>query len=85
MRARKRRETMSWSKVAFGAAKCAKGVAEHEAAFTRALTGGITGGRHSKVAGTEAACDMLLKPTALFVARPANVRVCTAALHSKWQ
>ncbi|CAM9500083.1 unnamed protein product [Scytosiphon promiscuus] len=33
---------MSWSKVAFGAAKCAKGVAEHEAAFTRALKGGIT-------------------------------------------
>lgn len=35
---------MSWSKVAFGAAKCAKGVAEHEAAFTRALKAGITGG-----------------------------------------
>lgn len=34
---------MSWSKVAFGAAKCAKGVAEHEASFMRALKGGITG------------------------------------------
>lgn len=35
---------MPWSKVAFGAAKCAKGVAEHEAAFARALKAGITGG-----------------------------------------
>lgn len=34
---------MSWSKIAFGAARCAKGVAEHEAALTRALQGGITG------------------------------------------
>ncbi|CAM9515267.1 unnamed protein product [Laminaria digitata] len=33
---------MSWSKVAFGAAKCAKGVVEHEAAFTTALKAGIT-------------------------------------------
>lgn len=34
---------MSWSKVAFGAAKCAKGVVEHEAALTRALKAGVTG------------------------------------------
>lgn len=34
---------MSWSKIAFGAAKCAKGVVEHEAAFARALRSGITG------------------------------------------
>lgn len=34
---------MSWSKIAFGAAKCAKGVVEHEAAFARALKGGVTG------------------------------------------
>lgn len=34
---------MSWSKVAFGAAKCAKGVLEHEVALTTALKGGITG------------------------------------------
>lgn len=34
---------MSWSKVVFGAARCAKGVAEHEAALMRALQGGITG------------------------------------------
>ncbi|CAN0267067.1 unnamed protein product [Ectocarpus sp. 6 AP-2014] len=33
---------MSWSKVAFGAAKCAKGVVEHETAFKTALKGGIT-------------------------------------------
>lgn len=34
---------MSWSKIAFGSARCAKGVAEHEAALTRALQRGITG------------------------------------------
>lgn len=34
---------MSWSKVAFGAVKCAKGVVEHEAALTTALKSGITG------------------------------------------
>lgn len=34
---------MSWSKVAFGAVKCAKGVVEHETALTTALKGGITG------------------------------------------
>lgn len=35
---------MAWSKVAFGAARCIKGVAEHEVSLMRALQGGITGG-----------------------------------------
>lgn len=35
---------MTWSKVAFGAARCIKGVAEHETSLMRALQGGITGG-----------------------------------------
>lgn len=34
---------MSWSRVAFGAARCVFGVPEHEAALRRALQNGITG------------------------------------------
>ncbi|CAM9209211.1 unnamed protein product [Choristocarpus tenellus] len=33
---------MVWSRVGFGAARCALGVAEHEAALVRALQGGVT-------------------------------------------
>ena len=55
---------MSWSKVAFGAVKCAKGVVEHEAALTSALKGGITGlNRHNLCCCYCRFCDILAYKT----------------------